>query len=362
MPSLTSRIALGLLLYGMTLTTIAVSGETDVWSHAPYTLGRGLDFPQQRLTVGGYLNLHVADLDNQDWSFGVQDISLFFSKHLAQRWQFFTEIEIGDALEISKDGVTGHDSEIDLERFYADYRLNPEINFRFGKFLTPVGRWNLIHAEPLVWTPDRPLTTAAPFARHAAGAMIYGDMAVSDNSLNYSLFVDDSDLLDPSQKTELAFEDNSSGTPPSNAFKRAAGIRVTYQFLNDSAHVGFSYLRYNMYDLRDRKELFGVDALWSVRRMEISGEWIYRNSMDGQEGDERGGFLQVVFPIIDRTYLIGRHEKYHSAPLSETATVNSIGVTYRPHEAISLKLERRNGQNNELMAPSGWLGSLAILF
>jgi len=361
MTSFASRAALGLLL-AIGAFSSAAADEEEHWEDLPHHLGQNLSIPQRQLNVGGYLNVHYADLEGQKWKFGLRDISLFISKTIPNRWQLFSEVELGDALEFSHSGVSSSDSEIDLERLYADYRATPTVNFRFGKYLTPVGRWNLIHADPLVWTADRPLTTAAPFARHATGAMIYGDMNLGDDSLEYSLYADDSELLDPLQKREWAFEDDSSGISPRNAFKQALGGRLVYHLLDEAAAIGVSYLRMEMYDLQERKELLGVDAVWTVNRMEFSGEWIYRNSLGSSEKDEHGGFIQAVLPLPEHLFLIGRHEKYRAAVLPPTATIDSVGITYRPHDAVSVKLEHRDGRHNQIMAPSGWLGSLAILF
>ena len=104
--------------------------------------------------------------------------------------------------------------------------------------------------------------------------MLYGSFSALQNDWDYNLFIDDSDVLDPSQQKELAFEDGGVGNSPHNAFERAAGARVSYHFLNDSANIGASFLRYEMYDLRERKDLYGLDALWAVNRMEFSGEWV----------------------------------------------------------------------------------------
>lgn len=362
MPDPRHGFKLGLLLLSAALTSTAACAEDTGWDHAPYSLGQGLNFPQQKLIVGGYLSLHYASLDNQASNVSARDLSLFVSKTLPHRWQLFSEIEIGDAAQISHDGVSGEDAEIDLERLYADHRLSRTFTIRLGKFLTPVGRWNVIHADPLVWTADRPLTTAAAYARHATGAMLYGDIAIGANSLDYSLYADNSELLDPAQKKEMAFEDDSSGISPRNAFTRAAGGRLAYHFLNDTAHVGLSYLRFRMTDLQEHKELLGVDALVTFRHMEFSGEWVYRNSLGSVERDEHGGFVQAVLPLPHQVYLVGRWESYRAAFAADTATLNSFGIAYRPHEAVSIKLEHRNGSHIEVMAPAGWLGSLAILF
>jgi len=352
-----------LVLLVCVLSSKSYAVEDGSWNNSPYSLGQGLHFPQHRLIVGGYASLRYSDLEQQDWQFNIRDLSLFLSKFISNRWQLFSEIEIGDAMNVSANRISGKDSEIDLERLYADYRSTREINLRFGKFLTPVGRWNVIHADPLVWTVDRPLTTAAAFARHATGAMLYGDIGLGESSLDYAMYGDDSDLLDPAQKNELAFEDSSIGLSPRNAFRNALGGHLAYHFWNDSVHIGVSYLRFKMQDLKDRKELFGADALWTVKGMEFSGEWIYRNSLgSSSEGEERGGFVQGVLPLPGHLYLVGRREKYRAAFLSTGATIDSLELTYRPHKAISVKLEHRDGRDNEIVAPSGWLGSLATLF
>ncbi|MFX6815264.1 hypothetical protein ABTH42_18965, partial [Acinetobacter baumannii] len=77
---------------------------------------------------------------------------------------------------------------LDLERIYVDWAQADELKFRFGKFLTPVGRWNLIHAQPLVWTTSRPLTTEAAFPTNATGGMVFGTLSSIGQGLDYSVY------------------------------------------------------------------------------------------------------------------------------------------------------------------------------
>lgn len=348
------------LLAGCLPATAAAGDAT--WEHEPYRLGSGLHFPQQGLVVGGYFSFLYSNLKSQDWTADARDLSLFVSQNLSNRWQWFSEIELGDALNISADGITLRHAEVDLERLYADYRARPALNLRLGKYLTPVGRWNLIHADPLVWTADRPLSTAAAFARHATGAMLYGELAAGANNLDYKLYVDDSELLDPWQKKERAFEDVTTSPSPRNAFKRAVGAHIGYHFLNDAAQVGLSYARFKMDELPDTQQLFGADAMATLMHVELSSEGVYRKSLGSALHDEYGGFLQAAVPLPRHFYLIVRHEKYHAAEYPQTATIETVGITYRPHRAVSLKFEYRDGRNNAVMAPDGWLASLAVLF
>jgi hypothetical protein len=353
---------LALLAVALAGPAQADSDSGDTWTHLPYRLGQGLTYPNLGLNIGGYISVRYEDIKDRDWSIGARDLSLFFSENLNNRWQLFSELEIGQAVDVSPNSISERDSEVDLERLYADYRATRTATLRIGKFLTPMGHWNQIHADPLVWTVDRPLTTAAAFARHATGAMVYGAFSALGNNWDYKLFIDDSDMLDPSQQKELAFEDGSTEISPHNAFERAAGARLSYHFLDDSANIGASFLHCKMYDLQERKDLYGLDAMWTVKRMEFSGEWIYRTSRGDLESSEHGGFVQAALPLSEHLYVIARQERYKAAVLAATATINSAGLTYRPHPAVAVKFEYRGGSHNEPLAATGWLGSLAVLF
>lgn len=344
------------------LNGVAAAVERQDGGSAPYQLGQGLQFPQYDLSVGGYVSVLYSNLTEQNWKFTNRDLSLFLTKRFSSRWQLFSEVEIGNAVDLTEHTVSNDEAELDLERLYLDYRSTPALSVRIGKFLTPVGRWNQIHADPLVWTVSRPVTTTAPFARHATGAMVYGTLSLGGHDLDYNLYVDDSAQLDPTQQDETPFEDNGTTVALKNAFRRAAGARAVYHLLNDTLAVGMSYLRMDLSDIDERKALYGVDVLWSMRRTEFSGEWVYRDSLGGSETDERGGFVQAVLPVTQHLYFIGRHERYKTVILADAANVTSLGLTYRPHVAVAFKLEFRSGSGNDLIAPDGWLGSLSVLF
>jgi hypothetical protein len=42
--------------------------------------------------------------------------------------------------------------------------------------------------------------------------------------------------------------------------------------------------------------------------------------------------------------------------------MRTVGLNYRPVPGVVLKLERRDGNHNLELAPSGWLASVAVLF
>jgi hypothetical protein len=350
----------GLTLFS--LASLAAQQTDSPWAHQPYQLGQGLRFPQQGLDVGGYLSLQYESLRHQESAFSVHDLSLFLNKRIGARWNLFSELEVGDALTVSDDGHVAHNQEFDVERLYADYRFGPMVTVRFGKFLTPVGRWNMVHADPLVWTVSRPLTATAAFSRHAVGAMVYGSVPAAGHDLDYWAFVDDTAGLDPLQSEETAFEIAGSSVTLTNNFDRAAGGRLLYHFIGDSLSVGASYLYFEMSEPQHDKNLLGMDFYWDSRYVTLSGEAIYRTSASWSHSDERGGYLQAVVPLPRHLYLVGRHERYRTDVLAADPRLNTLGLTYRPRPPLSFKVEYRSGIHNAAVAPDGWLGSVAVLF
>jgi len=325
-----------------------------------YELGKGYRLPYGGLTVGGYLGVHYHDLRGEKWGAEVRDLSLFLSADIGDRWHFFSETEIGDAVSLNSDRLTTDDSDGDLERLYLDYRGGPRWNLRIGKFLTPVGQWNLVHADPLVWTVSRPLTTAAAFGRHATGLMVHGTRGLGDNGLDYALFVDATNAIDPTERTELKYPDAPDGdTNPNNAFDHAVGGQVRYRAWDDRMQVGASALHYRLDGTHQDFSLAGMDLHWTIGRSELSAEGIYRR---GDGPDEWGGFAQLVVPVAGNWYAVGYLERYKPSELDTAANVRCLGLVWQPRPTARVKLERREGSHNQLVAPDAWLASFAVLF
>ncbi|WP_329741848.1 porin [Dyella sp. A6] len=334
----------------------------DSWQMAPYTLGQGLYFPQQGLRIGGYADLHYYDIQDQRATYSVRDISLFATKDLGTRWQLFGELDAGNTVDLSAGHATSSDSELDVERLYLDYHASQSVSFRFGKFLTPFGEWNLIHADPLTWTVSRPLTTSAAFARHAAGAMMYGTVPVHGNDLDYWVYGDDSTDLGVGQDQDRAYSAFGADGTVRNNFRRALGGRLLYHLLGDRLGIGMSVLDYELQQPRQHYRLAGLDFNWNGRWLDLTGEAIRRSGgTTGRSGD-KGGFVELEVPLRQRLYLVGRYERYSSAVLEQTSTIRTLGLNYRPIPGIVLKLEHRSGNHNLELAPTGWLASVAVLF
>ena len=342
------------------LMLIGPPAMADTSAETGYRLGHGLVFPAARLRLGGYATLRYRNLDREQARFDLRDLSLFVTWKPSPRWQLFTELEAGEALTVTSTSVNTASAEFDVERLYADYLARPWLTLRLGKILTPVGRWNLIHADPLVWTVSRPLVSSVPFARHATGISGLGSLSLAGGNLEYQLYIDDSRLLDPDH-SESSFEGaNRPGN--SNSFVNAAGFQLRYHWPDDRIQVAASYSNFRMRGQRGRKQLFGLDARLRWHGLELTSEALYRHGQGHHGRDSWGAFVQGVVPLFRQIYAIGRYEYFHDPGTLRGARLTSVGLAWRPQPAVVLKLEMRDGGGNEPLVPDGLLASLAVLF
>ncbi len=302
------------------------------------------------ITLGGYASANYVDTDQAPWKVEVSDLSLLISWDSGGRWRAFSEIEIGEALVLYSDGLTTEEVEFEMERTYLDWLGINGVNFRLGKFLTPVGHWNQVHADPLVWTVSRPLTTRAAFANHSTGAMLWGNVAAGDGQLDFQIYIDATRKLDP-------LKDKPSPPLEMGAFDEAYGARLVYHVEDDSLQLGFSVSDYVAADLPGRRSIGGLDFLWRHRGFELSGELVARLDAPGNSW-----FLQAVAPLTRRLFLIDRYEDFDHLGYEGRVISNSIGLVFRPRPPISLKLEYVAGDDAPGIVGEGFMASAAVLF
>jgi hypothetical protein len=340
-----------LLVAGLVISEGAYPAETapPPPSFFEYRLGKGLRVGETGLTIGGYATALYTIQPHQPWKFKVSDLSLFLTWEAWGRLRLFSELEVDDALVYEEEGSpTTREAFLNVERLYGDFIVSDAFTFRFGKFLTPVGRWNLIHADPLVWTTARPLATERLFDQHAVGPMLYGSLPVFGKDLDYTLYGDITEAIEFSPFHEVT------------AFDNAVGGRLLYH-LEDNFEVGLSYLNFELQRLPGaRNNLAGLDFFWTRRKFELSGEFVYRRRGGAFPNDEAELYLQGVAPLGKGFYAVGRYEFIDAPGLSTHIGIG--GLAYRPIPPLVFKVEYRAGDNNQFLAPDGFFTSVSVLF
>lgn len=313
-----------------------------------YQLGSGYPIGETGWRIGGYASTKVELPRDLPWNFDVSDLSLFLSWDNGSRLHFFSELEAGDALSAGEhQWPSTKNAHFEFERFYLDTLINNQLSIRLGKFLTPIGQWNLIHAAPLVWTTFRPVATENLFSTHASGMMLHGLVPIGGHQLEYALFGDVSSDIDPHLSK--------------NPFENAAGARLRYA-LSDNLQIGVSFANFVLKEqAANRHSLAGLDIAWTFQKLDLSTEVVYRDDEHARSAQHWQGYIQGVGHINPHWAVIGRYEFFEQAT-EATGQVGLFGIAYRPLPALIWKLEYRLGTHNENLAPDGLAASFSVLF
>lgn len=315
-----------------------------------YHLGQGLRLGHSGITIGGYGSIRYEEPRNAPREFAASALSMFLTWDSGAHIHLFSELELEDFVVVREGREFGSRSNpFEVERLYADVYLTDAINFRLGKFLTPIGRWNLLHADPLVWTTSRPLVTSQAFSPNITGGMFYGTVTPLGKALDYSFYVEATDEIDPDDRE--------------SPFKEAVGFHLLYH-PSETTTVGASYANFAREESRESHEdLFGVDLFWSRQRYELTGEFVYRRSEKGSAGDDEWGlFAQGVIPLTTRFFAVGRYEYFDVKGPQSGVHLWLVALAFRPVPPLILKAEYTVGQNNHGNIPEGFATSLALLF
>ncbi len=337
-----------------------------------YEFGRGLRLGDSGFTLGGYLTGEYRRQAPKHEQLRASHASVFLWWEGFERFKFFGEVDLENLLARHRsayDNDGDADRRASLERLYVDWALHDRLTLRAGKFLTPIGRWNLVHADPLVWTTSRPLLTQSAFPHNATGLMASGTLPSDAYSVSYFLYA--------SNGSEWAVDDRQ------DPFSKVRGGRLVLP-IGGQWQLGASYAKYQQLGSRgEPRTLTGLDLLWSHQRYELMAEWL-RTSADepgppirpephGGDGPgsrgltrsvpTRGAYLQGVMPIAGELYAVVRVEWFRDTWLTRTQRQSTLGLAWRPHPALSLKLEVQHpGSVNGPSRANSWLASACILF
>ncbi len=297
---------------------------------------------------------------------------------LLPRLSYFGDFE---AASFTEENWTGRREErrTEIARLYAEYAFTDAFRLRLGRFLTPVGQWNEIFAEPLTWTVLRPLTTYRPFAKSTTGILAAGSVPVAGHDAGYAVYF--------SPVGWSREEGQETG------FARALGGRAAVE-LFPGLVVGASAAEFRVsrpyepndpeYDHRnappgstppdsvdgpaeemreaedDARRLVGGDVAWNLGRVELLSEAVALSGTTLRPA-EHGAFVQAAVRVIDPLHLVLRTEVYDPVYQS-TVHVQTLGATLRLQRHWTLKLERQITDHASERVRDGWFVSASALF
>lgn len=317
-----------------------------------YELGQGLRLGDSGFVLGGYSSLEyqAPNSPGLDSRLSLSHLSAFLWWEGSSRLKFFSELDSEDTLATGYRAQNGQRRQTTLERFYFDYTFADPLTLRAGKFLTPIGRWNLIHADPLVWTTSRPLLSSNVFPDNTTGLMAMGNLPIPQLPADYAVYT--SLGRDPHRDKDQ------------DTFGEAYGTHLNFG-IGTRAQLGFSLARFTQITmLEERKKLVGADWLWTLDGYELSAEGVMRFSSEGTYRDVKGGFVQAVVPVpyVKNLYAVGRLESLRQPEAPHATRMSVLGLNYRFTPAAAFKIEYIHASYNINSAPDGLLSSFSIMF
>jgi len=320
-------------------------------SHADYTVGDGLELG--KVLISGYNETSWEAKNGQPQTITIDDLSLFVSATINNYINPFVEMEIASAsLWEEAKGAGFRGSRLVLERLYNDIHLNEQINIRIGKSLSPVGEWNRIHAAPLVWTTNRPITTQFSFSESISGLNI---QYTQHNNNVYQIY----------------FQPGNEWVPKPIIKNRPRRYNSVFglsfdKYFNLNDKLGFAFQYAQVRGSQDKQWVFSLDGQWQSKLIDFEFQSTYTiidfKHPANKKSNEWGSYFQAIWHFNEKWHAVFRPE-YFEARTKESQSSILYGLVYRPEPALSFKLEYMDVNHQQSFGFSqGWFASLAVLF
>lgn len=324
---------------------VLLLGTFSTWVHAAedYQLGLGYKL-NDKMTVGGYFSLEYGKGDKVD-ELVLDDLAFLAYGSLTSNFSYFFELESVEPyiydFETDKSETNFPPS---IERLYGDFKFSDTANLRVGKFITPIGYWNLQPINVLRDTTSNPRYSRETFPKFLTGIDLHG-YTPFDSDLSYHFFVQGTKDLD----------DTYINIP----IDKHIGLSLNKQ-LTSNWHAGMSIGQYKQTDDTEVQYL-QFNARWEVGTYRVSVEAI-ANHLDRpvlSTEHKRSSYVQLEKRLSDHHTLIARYEYFKDNLNSEKETIGILGYSYRPVFPVSLKAEYQwhsDSSDNQLLT------SFSVLF
>lgn len=311
-----------------------------------YRSARGVRFGNTGLNVGGFSTVELAREEGEPVDVALDGINLLVLFEPIHAFRTFAELEIGNIFDYEAGGAVQSQPDLHVERLYGELSLDDPINIRFGKFQTPIGRWNLVPAEPFVWTATTPAVLETAFDEHQTGLLLGGTFFPLDGALEYWLYGQVMDPLSPST------------TPPPT--DRSVGGRLQFTRSIQGWSVGSSFLA------SDRKGswsyLGGLDTEIQVGPFELLSEFTYQRGAI-KDRDILDIWVQGRVEIVRDLSLVARFERYDKlGSRNQDSVIGDLGVACLPVPWLNMKVGYRLSDRQNADVRRGLFTSFSVIF
>ncbi len=305
------------------------------------------------IRLSGYAKLTTGSPNSAPTAIELDDLSLFVSGKFNRWLNPFLEAEAYSIpLWEAGKGAQLNSAQLVIERLYNDIHVTENDTLRAGKFLAPINHWNIIHAAPLVWTTNRPVTSTYSRANYITGVSARHDF---DALTGHALEVYWQPVEEFNHKTLNSQERH---------YQSVVGARwIAHEDLDYYLGVAFQHANVERSD--EIRNSIGIDGNWQHQWFELESELLF-TQVDTHQSHYRdhdwGGYLQMAVPVVGHFNLIGRYEHFEFANKAAATDTALGGIVYRPVPQLSFKLEWQQTQGSIYKNQTGLYSSIAVLF
>ena len=317
-----------------------------------YQLGQG--WHTGNYFLSGYANIEVVDPLGAPTRVDLDDLSLFAGGRINQWVNPFMEAELSKHTLVQEGGAPPHGDYI-VERFYSDAMVSEHDTLRFGKMLTPLGGWNVIHAAPLMPTITRPLTTSRGFHAYVSGASWIHDPEDGENPELQLYWQPDNEWF--KRSTNITIRN----------FHNVVGGQINKPFgLMDK--IGASFQHGQLVETGEMFTLYGVNANKSFGKLRLEGEAITSNwsgTTPRAHDQESGIFGLADYSFTPKWHGILEGEYYQDHTMAASSRNTLVAVAYKPSVPMIWKLEyvHQAGESASFATiRTGWKAAFSVMF
>lgn len=311
-----------------------------------YRSARGVRFGNTGLNVGGFTAAEVDRQEGDPLEVALDSVNMLVLFQPIHAFRTFAELEIGNLFSYEVGGGTDSHPDLHVERLYGELSLDDPINLRFGKFQTPIGRWNLVPAEPFVWTATSPVVLETAFDEHQTGLMLGGTFFPRDGALEYWLYGQIMDPLSPST------------TPPPT--DRSVGGRLQFTRALEGWSVGSSFLASERHG--EWSYLGGLDTEVQLGPFELLSELTYQQGAIADR-DIVDLWVQGRLEVLRDLSLVARVERYEQLGGGNgDAVIGDLGVAWQPAPWLIMKVGYRLSDQQTSEVQRGLFTSFSVIF
>jgi hypothetical protein len=332
--------------------TIMASGLLLIHADDSYSLGQGFKSNKLPINIGGYVTGFYSNRADGQSTVSLDDVSIMGYGDIAPHVSTMVEFESAGFYEKTYQNGTSteiHRGTLRAERAYVNYSSSDAIGVRVGKFITPAGIWNQTPVPVFKDTFSKPRLALEMFPKMSTGVMLYGTTPVLDADLEYNVFTQIGRDIDPVY----------------NNIESSDGLGGSLTVVYDGWSGGIALGQYKNIKINDNTQYFGVYQSYSADRLKVTAEaFVSYDEYDvagfkDRRYKKQSYYVQGVYKILPKLFGVWRNEYFINEFNNDRGAINTVGLNYKPHPAVSLKLEK---QFNYQKAGDAVIASFSVLF